>query len=324
MQKLHQHDIITGVRDPITGEQHRIEVPILKEENLCEDMAMDEKYIGGEYYTILSSRHNGKIALMAATQKSEHLCALLAFFGPKNFTVKYVTRDLNGSYDWVCRQMFMNASQVADKFHILANMFDSLQSIRIYHRQKLLSKRKDAYETFKTREHLRKKTCAEQGLRYQPARFQIKEHRFENGDSLRELLARSQYLLYKKPDQWTHTQQQRAGILFTQYPDLERAYELCLEFRRWYDPVNLNLSLDVVKDTLGQWYINVGKAAIEEISSFKSMVERHEGIILNYFVTGKTNALAESMNAKIQRFIHTNNGARDKDFTFFRIANFFS
>jgi hypothetical protein len=53
------------------------------------------------------------------------------------------------------------------------------------------------------------------------------------------------------------------------------------------------------------------------------LVERRLGVILTYFKDGRTNANAESFNAKIQRFLQDNNASRDLDFTFFRLANFF-
>ena len=44
----------------------------------------------------------------------------------------------------------------------------------------------------------------------------------------------------------------------------------------------------------------------------------------NYLLTGKTNAAAENMNSKLQRFITANYGTRDLDFFLFRIAKYFS
>ncbi|MFK2266537.1 hypothetical protein ACIXMO_14790 [Bacteroides fragilis] len=44
---------------------------------------------------------------------------------------------------------------------------------------------------------------------------------FSNGDTLRQLLARSWYLLFKAPGKWTDSQKRRAGILFKQFPDIK-------------------------------------------------------------------------------------------------------
>lgn len=46
---------------------------------------------------------------------------------------------------------------------------------------------------------------------------------FENGDSRKQLLVRSIYLLYKKESLWTKLQRIRAGILFREYPDYKES-----------------------------------------------------------------------------------------------------
>ncbi|MCH8234124.1 MAG: transposase [Bacteroidetes bacterium] len=53
-------------------------------------------------------------------------------------------------------------------------------------------------------------------------------------------------------------------------------------------------------------------------------MEKHQTIITRYFENGYTNAIAENMNSKIQRFIMINQGTRDRDFFYFRSANYFS
>jgi hypothetical protein len=45
---------------------------------------------------------------------------------------------------------------------------------------------------------------------------------FENGDTLKQLLARSRYLLFKRKHKWTPSQEVRAKILFEQFPDLKK------------------------------------------------------------------------------------------------------
>ncbi|MDO3427392.1 transposase, partial [Chryseobacterium sp. APV1] len=63
---------------------------------------------------------------------------------------------------------------------------------------------------------------------------------FENGDSRKQLLARSRYLLYKSREKWTLSQKQRAAILFAQYPDLEKAYQLTDGLRKIYNQIFQN------------------------------------------------------------------------------------
>ena len=47
-----------------------------------------------------------------------------------------------------------------------------------------------------------------------------------NGDTRKQLLARSRHLLYKSHNNWTSDQQDRAKLLFELYPEIEIAYKL--------------------------------------------------------------------------------------------------
>ena len=103
------------------GELTRIPVPIVKQENLAEQMAIDEKTIDGTCYTILSNRQTSKIALMAATLKTGHLMEIITqhFDVEKRMQVKSLSRDMAENYHWLGRQTFMNSYHVIDKFHIV-------------------------------------------------------------------------------------------------------------------------------------------------------------------------------------------------------------
>ena len=52
------------------------------------------------------------------------------------------------------------------------------------------------------------------------------------------------------------------------------------------------------------------------------MIESNRDYVLNYFDGLRTNAIAESINAKIQIAIIKNRGSRDLDFFLYRVANF--
>lgn len=279
-------------------------------------MAVDEKYINGEFYTLLTNGETGKIALMAATTKAAQLDKAMSEFGDKRFDVKIFTRDLAPNYDWFGREQFMNAAHVADKFHVLKNGFDALQDLRIYYRQKQLTMRREAYEVYK----IKKKENPN-------LKFEYTETKLKNSDTHRQLLSRSQYLLYKKQAQWTDSQKQRAEILFNLYPDIGKAYKRICEFRAWYAKENIitndnNNSIESIRNQLNEWYKKVEMDDISEILNFKHLVERNSGAILNYFTTGASNAIAESNNAKIQNLLSQNKGTKNMDFFYFRLTNF--
>lgn len=118
---------------------------------------------------------------------------------------------------------------------------------------------------------------------------------FENGDSRKQLLARSQYLLYKSREKWTLSQKQRAVILFAQYPDLEKAYQLTDGLRKIY---NQNIPKSLAMTKLAHWSKEVEEADFKSFSTLRKTIMNHYRDILNSFHQRSTNAAAESFNAK--------------------------
>jgi len=320
VQQRHNHDF-----DVVeNGKRKTIRVPIFSLENMGEDMAIDEKKIGEEMHTVLSNRRTKKIAMLARSIRAKELINLLPKFDCKSIEVKSVTRDLSQAYDWFCRQVFYNARHVADKFHIIKHLLDACQDVRVRYRQELLTDKRLKYEAFKKQEHARKQEFKQKNQAFIAQKFVYNEPTASNGETMFELLARSRYLLYKYPNDWTDNQQQRATVLFKLYPEIEKSYNRSCDFRTWYRKENVGKSKEIMIKELKQWYLNVENDAVMEMENFKSLVERNEGIILNYFVKGDTNAFAESVNGKIQRFIMTNQGTRDTEFFYFRLAKHFS
>ncbi len=310
---MHINDIELAPVGPIER-QTSIDVPILEPDNMGEHMAVDEKYINGEFYTLLTNGQTGKIALMAATTKASDLAQVMPQFGDKRFDVRIISRDLAPNYDWFGREQFMNAAHVADKFHVIKNGFEALQDLRIYYRQRLLTKRREAYDEFKKK----KKENPE-------LKFDYKEPKLKNGETHRQILARGQYLLYKKQSQWSESQNKRAELLFHHYPDLKKAHSRICEFRAWYAKENIlkeGRNLCRIRTELEHWYQMVELDDITEMLNFKHLVERNSGAILNYFCTGASNAIAESNNAKIQNLLNQNKGVKNLDFFYFRLKNF--
>jgi transposase len=54
------------------------------------------------------------------------------------------------------------------------------------------------------------------------------------------------------------------------------------------------------------------------------MIRKHKPQIINYFKHGLTNAKAENLNGKFQRFVSANYGLKDMDFSLYRTAGYFS
>jgi transposase len=316
---MHKHDIIKGDKARTV-----IEVPIMKAENFGTKMAIDEKHIGEDICTVISNRETGKIAMLAKSLNYSDIKEIFLHNKPPLGNIKSITRDFSGLFEKVCTELMPNATQIGDKFHVIRNMMDAHQSVRIRYRQKELEKRRKAYQEFKLTQQTRLKECERTGQKFKSDKFHYKEQRMNNGETLLEILARSRYLLYKYPGQWNTKQKRRAEILFDTFPQINQTYLLCNQFRLLMSSGNIGKDYLQIDKELNQWYEDVELSDVDEMFSFKSMVESNEDIICNYFINGDTNAIAEAINSKIQKLITSNNGNRNKDFFFFRISQFYS
>lgn len=331
-------DYLSGFRDKDIQEKHyqndievdqgkgkeTIRVPILKPENIGPNMAIDEKQIGEDMHTVLSNRDTGKIALLAKSITASHLQKAIAGIRDKADIVETMTRDMSSTFAKFGHEVFVNASQIADKFHIIKDLLETCQAVRIRYRQEALREKRLKYEEHKRLEKQRQKQCIEQGELYKKKNFVYKETILKNGDTIMEALARSRYLLFKFRTDWTISQEKRSKALFEKFPEIEKVYDLACEFRNWMKKSNVGKDMTTIKNNLRLWYQKVEQEEIEEILNFKSMIERNILVILNYFRFGATNAIAENINSKIQRFVMINQGTRDREFFYFRIANYFS
>ena len=132
------------------------------------------------------------------------------------------------------------------------------------------------------------------------------------------------YLLFKYKKDWTAKQAERAMAIFKKYPEIEKTYLLVCEFRDWIKKENVRTDMLSIKKRLNHWFKKVETADVDELLNFKAMIERDLMAVLNYFRYGATNAIAENINSKIQRFVMINQGTRDREFFYFRMDKYFS
>jgi transposase len=277
-------------------------VPVLKPENFGAEMSIDEKMLDEDFFTVMTNRDTSKIALLAQTIREDELVKLINKIPQIQDLPKNITCDLSPTYERFCNTVFPQATQIADKFHVIRSALEALQAVRIRFKHSYLSSLpKDKKE----------RKMAEE------------KSRFINNETPSEMRARSRYLLFKRPQEWTIKQQKRADILFENYLEIKKAYYNILAFRKLLDKENVKKWHGMNK-RWNEWFFQVYEDNVNEIITFADLVERHEEKIRNYLLTGKTNADAENMNSKLQRFITTNYGTRDIDFFLFRIAKYFS
>lgn len=278
-------------------------VPVLKPENFGEQMSVDEKMIDEEFYTVMTNRETGKIALLAETLQVKDLNNLIEKIeGAKN-VVKTITADLSPTYEKFCEQSFPSAMIVADKFHVVTHIIEAVQTVRLRLKQEEIAK---LPTTKKERREYEKQT------------------KLINGESRIELLTRSRYVLFKRTENWTVSQQKRAILLFETFPLIKTTYQLTQQIRRWLDKENVGQYEWKIEQQLIHWYDCGEQAKLPEVENLIRIIGSNEEKIMNYFKTGKTNAKAEAINSKIQRFITANYGVRDKDFFLYRLAHYYS
>lgn len=181
--------------------------------------------------------------------------------------VANITLDMANSMYFIARQSFPKALQIIDRFHVQKLMYEALQDLRIQYRWQAMDEENKAI-----------KQAKEQGEQYNPIRF-------NNGATLKQLLARSRYLLFKSPDKWSKSQEIRANILFNQYDDLKQFYYLALHLGKIY---STSYDKDVARPKLALWFNKVEEWEYPQFNTVIRTFEQHYERILNFFVGRQT------------------------------------
>lgn len=163
-------------------------------ENIGEKLSLDETSLShGELYTVLTNKsargRKGCIVAIVAGTKSEDVIRVIEKINlSKRNKVKEITLDMAGSMNLIAKKCFPKATLVTDRFHVQKLAVEALQEIRVKYRWEAIDAENDAID--KAREN--KKTFEPEVL--------------SNGDTRKQLLARSRYLLYKSKSKWTSNQ----------------------------------------------------------------------------------------------------------------------
>ena len=192
-----------------------------------------------------------------------------------------------------------NGLHTYDRFHVQQIVSEAVQSIRIALRWESIEEENEATLNAKERKTV-----------YRPKTF-------SNGDTKKQLLARSRYFLFKQSHTWTTSQQERSKILFTEYPDLLEAYHLSMHFRNCYEHNNTPYQFE-------EWIEKVESTTLREMKIAAHAIQRHLGGIKNYFMNKATNAAIENFHGKLKLFRQRVRGVVDKTFFFFRIIQYFA
>ncbi len=136
-----------------------------------------------------------------------------------------------------------------------------------------------------------------------------------------DILPDPRYLLFKSRNNWTLKQSKRAEILFREFPDLEKAYNLSDKLRKIYSHTK---DKGVAYTKLAHWYKDVEESGFKSFGTIAETIKIHYKNILNFFDNRSTNASAESFNAKLKAFRRTQRGVNDMKFFLFRVSKIFA
>lgn len=282
---------------------------LLFPDNIGPRLAIDESSLSnGELYTFVTNRDArtrecSLVAVVAGTKSEDVITVLKRIDESQRYAVKEVTLDLSDSMRKIVRSAFPKANRVIDRFHIQKLACEAVQELRIRHRWDAIQQANDEMENAKL-----------ENREYVPFRY-------ANGDTRKELLMRSRYLLFKSANNWTQRQAVRAAILFHEYPDIKTAYGLCHSLRMIFSK---NTIKDAARLAMARWYNKVEKAKLHSFNVIAATFYEHYDEILNFYNNRSSNAMAESFNAKVKLFRANLRGVVDKKFFLFRIANLFA
>ena len=278
-------------------------------ENIGPYLSIDETALSqGELYTIITNKKaKGKkgalVGIFQGTKAEPIIAQLLKLPSSVRNKVQEITLDMAHSMKHIVRVCFPKATQVTDRFHVQKLAIEALQELRIKYRWEALDQENEQI-----------KQCKAADKEYNPLIL-------PNGDSTKQLLARSRYLLYKSLDKWTASQRERAQILFKEYPLIKKAYALVQGLRSIF---NRDTDIKVAYTKLAHWYKDVEESGFKSFQTVANSISLNYRSILNYFINRSTNASAESFNAKIKAFRAQFRGVKNTEFFLFRLTTIFA
>lgn len=282
---------------------------MLFQDNIGPYLSIDETSLSqGELYTILTNkeakgRKGAIVAILKGVDADKIISILTTIKEIKRLKVKEITLDMSPSMAKIARKCFPKATQVTDRFHVQQLAYDAVQEMRIAFRWEAIDQENKEIELAKATKK-----------KYIPDVL-------ENGDTLKQLLARSRYLLFKRENKWTPSQYRRAELLFRYYPSLEEAYKLAMKLGEIYHTVK---DKGVGFTRLAKWYDEVDKSGFKSFGIVSRSIQNNYQNILNFFDNRNTNASAESFNAKIKAFRSCFRGVRSIPFFLFRLTNIYA
>ena len=254
---------------------------------LPEVLSIDEHYFPnsdqeGIYILVLMDFITGVVVDVLPDRKKDSLIRYLSDIKNKTYdpkthrseldNVKFVSIDLTDNFRDIAHTYFPKASICADSFHVTKNLTK-------------------AFPTIRTRP---RRNTKDENMQYLLTKFKYIFNFDKDLDNEAKWNKRyKRYMNYRDI----------INLIFTNFPELEKAYDL----KNLYLQFNRNADLENAKDDLSNLIKKFGESGIKEYEEFYTLLINWNQEIVNSFIKVKDrrihNSYIESRNAKIERLI---------------------
>jgi len=192
---------------------------------------------------------------MIAGTKADAVIAIIEKISLKQRNqVTEITLDMAANMGLIAKKCFPNATRVTDRFHVQKLALEALQEIRIKYRWQAIDLENEAIEKARTSKK-----------KYNPVIL-------TNDDTIKQLLARSRYFLYKNKLKWSKNQTERAKILFELYPDIDKAYDLAQDLRNIFEKTTDKI---IGLSRLARWHEKVNQSGFKSFNTISRSIINH-------------------------------------------------
>jgi len=271
-------------------------------------LCIDEKNINWEVYTIFTNPDikqslvwiipwvKSKIVTDLVRKKTKLADRLL---------VKEVALDMARSMEWIARELFPQAKQVVDRFHVMKNVLWDIQAVRMRAKTQIIKESLDLESQAKI-----------DRVKYNPKKYKLDNLYYE---TKRELVTRLRYQLFKRKKDWNINQENRWKIIqnISDFDEIISSYEIISDLFAIFDQDEKALSFQ-------KWFTKISKIEnITEMQNSGRMIQNHLVRIMAYFDNWFTNAFAEWLNSQIARFVSNLRWFKNQNYMLYRVVKKF-
>jgi len=215
-----------------------------------------------DYVTLITSRHDGKIRLLAVLRGKEK-AIIKAFFKsiPRRLkkTVTAICTDMYDGYINAAKSVFKKQTIVViDRFHIAKQYRGELDK----YRQKILKQLKN----------------------------ELPHHEYEKLKGAMHILRRNNECLSKR-------EKVILDNLFSHSPELAQAYKLAIKLTQI---LNTHMSREEALIKINEWIKEVKQSQVTCFNKFIKTLNKYKQYVINYFIDRNSSGFVEGLNNKVK------------------------